>query len=148
MNEDGHSTQPAGDADTLKPRDTTGRSLGSPTFTWNNDGSQLTVSVDVDLPNEPYGNGANDNVVYQVWGTMQTSSTAPNAVAWGTTSNRLQNETTARATPFARAAATPDTNYASSAVKDYYAVQVTVRKSGTTTQDDQTVKVYTVPAAP
>ncbi len=146
--EDPSGTQPSDEADTLKPRDTTARSLGTPAFSWNTQGDKLTVAVDVDLPDEPYGNGANDDVLYQVWGTMQDSSTAPNAVAWGTRAHRLADQTTAVSTPFSNARRTGEFSWAKADVKDYFAVQVTVRKSGSTTQDDQTVKVFQTPAAP
>ncbi len=148
MMDDGQGTQSGQDEDPLKPRDTTARSLGTPAFAWDGTGENLTVNIDVNLPDEPYGAGSNDSVVYQVWGTMQNSATVPNGVAWGTTSNRIEDQTTGVATPSRNARPTPAEVYAAASVMDYYAVQVTVRKDGTTTQDDQTIKVYDVPAAP
>lgn len=136
---------------TLNRRDTTGRSLGSPTFSWNTEGTVLTVNVGVDLPAEPPGAENGNEVIYQVWGFMQDSETAPNAVAWGSNaSNMMVNQTTSVATPTRNTRTSGDFTIGSGSVKDYYAVQVTVRKADTDppVQDDQTVKVFEVPAAP
>ena len=128
-------------------RDTGERTLGTPEFSWDADGEVLTVEIDVDLPAEPPGAPEGESVVYQVWGTMQESETPPNAVTWGTTTNRYQDETNGISTPFRNKRATPSTDYTAGDVSTYFAVQVTVRNTETGPNIDETV-AFVAPGAP
>ncbi len=150
MTQQGYGNQPdprpADDAEVVDREDTTERSLGVPAFEWDSDEGSLGINIEVDLPAEPPGSENGENVVYQVWGFMQDSETPPNAVAWGTSTNRFQDEDGGVSTPFPRKRGTPGAIYAGAQIKSYFAVQVTVRRDvDRTVNIDETLKVFTVP---
>lgn len=79
---------------------------------------------------------------------MQDTATPPNEITWGTQAGRMQDEEGPIATPTPSPRTTDARNIPAAQVKDYFAVQVTVREYGTTNRDDQTIVVFEVPPAP